>query len=192
MRVSFIGGGLNSLFGPHLPYFLLCDSIPCGQICSGAAGFLGQDCYFWLAWVGSDVTSTSSSHRLGSNLAPEILLSFSCCSACDVETNGVCVCGRSLSHPYPKYNSASLDDRCCLTWPDPGSCDGSAEWQAHRTHWGSAPHCLSCTGRRTPQQGKELSLWAVPTVMYVYLRKSLTLWIKGKRGHLLLLSCPTE
>lgn len=40
------------------------------------ASFLGQESYFWLTWVGSDVTSVSSSSGLRSSLAPEILLSF--------------------------------------------------------------------------------------------------------------------
>lgn len=41
-----------------------------------AAGFLGQEGYFWLTRVGSDVTSVSSSSGPGSSLDPEILLSF--------------------------------------------------------------------------------------------------------------------
>lgn len=47
-----------------------------GQICAGDAGFLGQEGYFWLTRIGSDVTSASSSSGLGSSLASEILLSF--------------------------------------------------------------------------------------------------------------------
>lgn len=40
------------------------------------ASSLWQESYFWRTWVGSDVTSVSSSSGLGSSLAPEILLSF--------------------------------------------------------------------------------------------------------------------
>lgn len=68
-----------------------------------------------------------------------------------------------------------LDDRCCLTLPDPGSCDGSAEWRAHT---GLPRLCFTyrpnCTGRYPPpRQGKERSLWATPTVIYVRLRNTL-------------------
>lgn len=51
-------------------------TFPWGQIYSGTAGFLGEEKYFWLPWVGSDVTSVSSSSGLGSGLSPEILSLF--------------------------------------------------------------------------------------------------------------------
>lgn len=60
---------------------LLYVTLPRGRICLGSAGFLGREGYFWLTRVGCDVTSVSSSPGLGSDLAAEILLSLSCCSA---------------------------------------------------------------------------------------------------------------
>lgn len=49
---------------------------PGARSARGAAGFLGEEGYFWPARVASDVTSVSSSSGPGSSLAPEILLSF--------------------------------------------------------------------------------------------------------------------
>lgn len=54
----------------------VCDTPPRGQIFSEPTGFLGEEKYFWLPRVGSDVTSVSSSSGLRSGLAPEILWLF--------------------------------------------------------------------------------------------------------------------
>lgn len=58
-----------------------------------AAGFLGEESYFWSTRVSSDVTSASSSSGLGSSLAPEILLSLSCCSERGAESSDACGVG---------------------------------------------------------------------------------------------------
>lgn len=51
-------------------------SPPGARFHSGAAGFLGEERYFWRRRAGSDVTRVSSSSGLGSSLAPEILPSL--------------------------------------------------------------------------------------------------------------------
>lgn len=63
-------------FSSKFQTVFVCMTFPWGQICSGAAGFLGEESYFWRTRVGSDVTSVSSSSGLRSSVAPEILLSF--------------------------------------------------------------------------------------------------------------------
>lgn len=93
----FIGSGtsedLNSQFGPRLPCLCMWPSPGGAHICSVAAGFLGEKSYFWSTRVSSDVTSASSSSGLGSSLAPEILLSLSCCSERGAESSDACGVG---------------------------------------------------------------------------------------------------
>lgn len=65
----------SSKFSPAMFVYSMWPS-PEARFAQRVAGFLRQESYFWLTWVGSDVTSVSSSSGLGSSLAPEILRSF--------------------------------------------------------------------------------------------------------------------
>lgn len=66
----------------------------------GPQVFLDRTVYFCLSEAGSDVTNVSSSSWHGSNLAPEILLSLSCCDVSLVR-GGEKGWGGGLSHLSP-------------------------------------------------------------------------------------------